>query len=123
MKAPTAAFAPFQPSILLNLMEVNISFSDLEYFKYKRRNILVIIRDLIMNLHPQIQPVSTGRMLSCLGLAIDEAKLVRSLIQSKDMIHQMKAEKSFSDRLNHLNREIKYLEKKLAEVRYQANRS
>ena len=94
-------------------MEVNISFSDLEYFKYKRRNILVIIRDLIMNLHPQIQPVSTGRMLSCLGLAIDEAKLVRSLIQSKDMVHQMKAEKSFSDRLNHLNREIKYLEKNL----------
>jgi hypothetical protein len=76
-----------------------------------------------MNLNPQIEPVSTARMLTCLGLAIDEAKLVRSLIQSKDMAHQMKAEKSFSDRLNHLNREIKYLEKKLAEVRYQANRS
>jgi hypothetical protein len=76
-----------------------------------------------MNLHPQIEPASTCSLLACLGLAIDEAKLVRSLIQSKDMVRQLKAEKSFSDRLIHLNREIKYLEKKLAEVRCQANRS
>lgn len=76
-----------------------------------------------MNLHPQIEPVSTGRLLDCLGLAIDEAKLVRSLIHSKNMLHKLKAENTFSDRLIHLNREIKYLEKKLAEVRCQANGS
>jgi len=76
-----------------------------------------------MNLHPQIEPASTGRLLICLGLAIDEAKLVRSLIQSKDLVHTLKAENPISDRLIHLNREINYLEKKLAEVRCQANRS
>lgn len=76
-----------------------------------------------MNLHPQIEPASTGRLLACLGLAIDEAKLVRSLIQSRDLAHKLKVKNPFSDRLIHLNREIRYLEKKLAEVRCQANTS
>ena len=32
---------------------------------------------------PQIELTSKDRLLTCLGLAIDEAKLVRSLIESK----------------------------------------
>jgi hypothetical protein len=103
-------------------MEINISFSELEYFK-KKRGILIIIKEMTMNLHPQIEPASTGSLLAYLGLAIDEAKLVRLLIQSKNMVRQLKAEKPFSDRLIYLNREIKYLEKKLAKVRCQANRN
>jgi len=35
---------------------------------------------------PQIEPVSTEHLLTCLGLAIDEAKLVRSIIKSKDLV-------------------------------------
>ena len=34
----------------------------------------------------QIEPVSTEPLLTCLGLAIDEAKLVRPLIQWKDIV-------------------------------------
>ena len=33
-----------------------------------------------------MKPVSTDHLLTRLGLAIDEAKLVRSLIQSKDIV-------------------------------------
>ena len=76
-----------------------------------------------MNPHHQIEPESTCRLLTCLGLAIEEAKLVRLLTQSRDMIHQLTVEKSFPDRLVHLNQEIAYLEKKLTEIRLQANRS
>lgn len=76
-----------------------------------------------MNVSPQIEPTSTDRLLTCLGLAIDEAKLVRSIIESKDMAHKLKNEKPLSEKLCHLNREIEYLEVKLAKVRSCANKS
>jgi hypothetical protein len=69
---------------------------------------------------PEIEPVSTEHLLNCLGLAIDEARLLRSLIESKQMAARLRQEQAFSDRLIYLNREISYLEKKLAEVRRQA---
>ena len=75
-----------------------------------------------MNLSLQIQPVSTGRLLSCMGLAIDEVMLVRSINISKEMIRNLKAGSPFSDRLNHFKREIRQLETKLDRVRSLANR-
>ena len=69
----------------------------------------------------QIEPITTNRLLTCLGLAIDEAKLVRSIIESKDLAYKQKTEKSLPDRLAHIDREIIYLEAKLAEVREKAN--
>ena len=70
----------------------------------------------------QIEPVSTEHLLNCLGLAIDEAKLVRSLIQLKDIVRVLKEKKPFSERLIYLNKEIQHLETKLIEVRSKANR-
>ena len=62
----------------------------------------------------EIESVSTEQLLNCLGLAIDEAKLLRSLIESRELAAKLKREDPFSDRLVYLNREITYLEKKLA---------
>ncbi len=74
-----------------------------------------------MSISHQIEPVSTEHLLTCLGLAIDEAKLTRELIQAKDRAHKEKAENHFSHRLILINREIELLESKLAKVRSQAN--
>jgi len=71
---------------------------------------------------PQIEPVSTKHLLACLGLAIDEAKLIRSLIQSKEMADKLERDNPFSDQSIRLNREITYLESKLAEVRSKVSR-
>ena len=65
---------------------------------------------------------STEHLLTCLDLAIDQAKLVRSIIRFQDLAHKVKIERPFSDRLIHLNLEIKHLKTKLAQVRSQANR-
>ncbi len=70
-----------------------------------------------MNGTHQIEPISTDRLLSCLSLAIDEAKLVREIIQAKNRAHTEKSENSFSHRLALINREIELLEMKLAQVR------
>ncbi len=68
-----------------------------------------------------IEPVSTEHLLNCLTLAIDEAKLVRLLIQAKDRASKEKSENHISHRLILINREIELLESKLAKVRSQAN--
>ena len=73
-----------------------------------------------MNISPQIQ--STEHLLTCLGLAIDEAKLTRELIKPKDVARDLEAKNSSPRRLMLLNREIELLEAKLARVRSQANR-
>ncbi len=71
---------------------------------------------------PQIEPVSTEHLLTCLGLAIDEAKLVRSIIRSKDYATKLETKKAAPRKLMLLNREIELLEEKLGRVRSQANR-
>ena len=76
-----------------------------------------------MNPSIQIEPASADHLLTCLDLAIDEAKLVRSLIKSKDMAFKLKEKNPFSDRLLFLNVEIPYLEAKLIQVRSMANRN
>ena len=68
----------------------------------------------------QIEPVSTEHLLICLGLAIDEAKLVRSLIRMQGLAEKLKIEKPFSDRVRYLNQEIGNIEQKLVEVRQRA---
>jgi len=72
---------------------------------------------------PQIELTSKDRLLTCLGLAIDEAKLVRSLIESKDMAGKLKRNDPFSRQLVYLNKEINYLEVKLTQVRRTASRN
>lgn len=76
---------------------------------------------LILNVFHQIEPASTDRLLACFSLAIDEAKLVRSLNQMKDQVSKVGANTPFSERLIFLNRKITNLEAKLADVRKQAN--
>jgi len=76
-----------------------------------------------LNPSTQIELTSTDHLLTCLDLAIDEAKLVRSLIKSKDMAFKLKEENPFSDTLLFLNVEIPYLEAKLIQVRSMDNRN
>ena len=68
----------------------------------------------------QTDTVSTEYLLTYLGRAIDEAKLVRSIIKLKDKTYNLKAEQPFSNRLIHLNREAEYLESKLIQIRNRA---
>ena len=65
---------------------------------------------------------STEQLLTDLGLAIDEAKLVRSLIKSQDLARKLKEENPFSERLIYLNKEIRYMEARLIEIRSKTNR-
>ncbi len=67
-----------------------------------------------------MKPVSTEQLLTDLGLAVDEAKLVRSLIKSQDLARKLKKENPFSERLIYLNKEIKYMEDQLTKVRSKA---
>jgi len=55
-----------------------------------------------MNISPQI--VSTEHLLTCLGMAIDEAKLARKIIKSKDIARDLEAKDSSLRRLMLLNR-------------------
>lgn len=70
----------------------------------------------------QIEPTSTDRLLICLDLAIEEAKLVKSLVETKGIADKLEIAKPGSKRLANLGRNIKYLEKKLAKVRNQASK-
>jgi len=74
-----------------------------------------------MDLLPQIEPTSTDRLLTSLDLAIDEAKLIRSIVKSEDIANQVETEKPVSRRLLLLNREIELLETKLTRMRSQTN--
>jgi len=74
-----------------------------------------------MNINYQIEPASTDRLLNCLDLAIEEAKLVKSLIETKGISDNLEIAKPRSKRPMNLDRDIDYLEKKLAEVRNQAS--
>lgn len=68
-------------------------------------------------MNTQTESASTEYLLACLDLAIDEAKLVRLIIKSKDMAYKLKTENPFSQRLVNLNWKIAYLETKLVKFR------
>jgi len=74
-----------------------------------------------MNVSLQIESVSTEFLLAGLNLAIYEAKLVRSIIKSKDYATRLESRNPVPRKLMLLNREIELLEVKLARVRSQAN--
>ncbi len=65
----------------------------------------------------QAETTTTTGLLTGLNLAINEAKLVRSLIKSKDEKYELEIEDPLSDKLVQLNREIQYLELKIIQVR------
>jgi hypothetical protein len=60
---------------------------------------------------------STEQLLTDLGLAIDEAKLVRSLIKFQDLARKLKEENPFSERLIYMNKVVRYMEDKLIKLR------
>jgi len=78
---------------------------------------------MITKTSPQIQPTSTERVLSCMALAIDETKLVRSIIKSRDMASNLKKDNMFTQRFSYLNKEITHLESKLVLVRNKADKT
>ncbi len=78
---------------------------------------------MITNAFPQIAPTSTERVLSCMALAIDETKLVRSIIKSRDMASNLKKDNMFTQRFSYLNKEITHLESKLVLVRNKADKT
>ena len=75
-----------------------------------------------MDTHPQIEPTSTARLLTCMSLAIDETKLLRALKKSKLMVTQLDVENPSSHRLIFLKKELSVLEKRLIQVRSKARR-
>ncbi len=75
-----------------------------------------------MDIHPQIEPTSTARILTCMSLAIDETKLLRSINKSKLMVKQLEAENPSTHRLIFLKKEISNLETRLIQVRSKARR-
>lgn len=76
-----------------------------------------------MDTSPQIEPTSTSRVLACLGLAIDETKLLRSINNSSAMIKRLETEDPASHRLLFLKKEMSNLEARLAKIRSQASRN
>ncbi len=78
---------------------------------------------MIMDTFPQIEPTSTERVLSCMALAIDETKLVRSIMKSRDMASKLKKDNLFTQRFSYLNQEITNLESKLVQVRNKADKT
>ena len=69
------------------------------------------------------EPASTDRLLASLALAIEEARLVRSIIESQGIADRLRSEKPVSTRLARIDREIEYLESRLAQLRNRADRA
>ncbi len=75
-----------------------------------------------MNPYSQIEPTSTAQLLTCMGLIIEETKLLRSIVSFKDMVGEAVTNETDLDKASYLSSEIAHLEEKLKEVRSQANR-
>lgn len=69
------------------------------------------------------EPASTDRLLASLTLAIEEARLVRAIIESKGIADRLRSETPVSGRLARIDREIEYLESRLAQLRKRTNRA
>jgi len=76
-----------------------------------------------MNLPSLYEITSNDKLLNSLGLAIAEAKMLRSLLKARRSSIRSDRENGQIERLAQLNREIDYLEAKLREVRSKMNRS
>ena len=75
-----------------------------------------------MNLSTLYEITSNDRLMNSLGLAVAEAKLVRTLIRDRKTSLQTDRDNGHLQRLMRLNREIDYLEAKLKEVESKSNR-
>ncbi len=76
-----------------------------------------------MNLSSLYEITSSDRLLTSLGLAVAEAKMVRSLLKARETSVKFDRDSGQLERLVHLNKEIDYLEAKLKEVKSKKNRS
>jgi len=76
-----------------------------------------------MNLSSLYEITSNDRLLTSLGLAVAEAKMIRSLLKARESSIRADPNGNQIDRLNHLNREIDYLEAKLIEIKSKTNRA
>lgn len=75
-----------------------------------------------MDTSPQIEPISTTSLLTCLALAIDEIKLIRSIDIAREAIKQLETDNPSSHRMLFLKKEMSNLEARLTETRSRASR-
>lgn len=76
-----------------------------------------------MNLSSLYEITSNDKLQVSLGLAIAEAKMLRSLLKARESSIKADREGRGVRRLAQLDREIDYLEAKINEVRSKSNRS
>ena len=76
-----------------------------------------------MNLSSLYEITSNDKLLTSLGLAVAEARMIRSLLKARESSLQADRNSNQVERLTHLNREIDYLEAKLIEIKSKANRA
>ena len=71
---------------------------------------------------PQILsgPASTRRLLNNLSLAIDEARIVRNIVDLSDDLRRIEYSPDSTSRVEYIRREIDNLESKLADLREMA---
>jgi len=70
-----------------------------------------------LNPFHHIEPILKDRFNNNLILAIDEAMLVRSIINSREMVKFLRQDNPVSDRIIHHKRKIREFETKLAQIR------
>ena len=68
-----------------------------------------------------IDPLTTSGVLKCLGLAIDEIKLVRSIDNLSLLVSMSGARQLESGRRRYLISELRFLNKRLRSVREKAS--
>ena len=76
-----------------------------------------------MNLSSLYEITSNDKLLTSLGLAIAEAKMLRSALKARESSLVAARQDGRLERLENLDREIDYLEAKVKEVRSKVNRS
>lgn len=76
-----------------------------------------------MNLSSLHETTSNENLVTSLGLAVAEARMLRSLLKARESSVKADRESGRLQRLVHLNREIDYLEAKLLEVKSKTARA
>ena len=76
-----------------------------------------------MNLSSLYEITPNDKLQTSLGLAIAEAKMLRSLLKARESSILASREDGKLERLMQLNREIDYLQAKINEVKSRSNRS
>ena len=76
-----------------------------------------------MNITTRYEITSNDKLLNSLGLAIAEAQMTRSLLRAEETSYFTARDNGRLEKLQHLDREIDYLEAKLIEVKSKLNRA